>query len=421
MSVEMKVTLIGEDPEQQEAFNNAASAQPAPDVRDIDDREARRRTREEMTAALDDLLENPINTEPLEGSIEALALQIEELAKQEGTIARETRQRVRQEMADALDDMLKRPLEDATDKQERPEEVQPTGMGFDKLVDAFDQTLQKLISGTGLGSTRVGRTIGGLSSRAARGLRQAGAAVKSMGGGTTAAATTAAGTAGGAATAAGGAAAGSTATTAAAATIGTVAAPVVAVTAALAAGALTVKTFSDAVHKAASELEDLSPAIAIVRAQAQIRQEFARLDRAERIGAGAAQMEAARDRLQESMYAVQTSILEIMVKLGPHIEQILDMLNVGVRGVDAVIAQLEGVIATVNNIWGDTSDDAAAGRRMAQTMVDLGLAIQEALDLNAPPINQRDPFFDELLGGGIQNPQQPPRRQAPPLRGGAQP
>jgi len=491
MSVEMRVTLIGEDPEQQEAFDRpqpidpsssrpdkpetgigatppvqpTSTAAPAGDdpsgiggslealtkhIEDLSrqmavankpqvqgvsavpqpqpaddpdaDRAGRHAVRQAMTEALDDLLKNPLpedqTPDPLEDSIDALAKAVEELAKQEGKQDREIRHRSRQEMTDALDDMLKKPIDDRGEKRAEPEpQTEPEKKGFSQRVDAANQFVQRGLKATGLDRTRLGRGTGGMAHKATGAVKRV-ASLARAATGATAATTTAAGSSG-AAAAASGAAATAGATTAAAA-IGAVALPVAAVAAGLAVTAISVKTFSDAVNKAANELEDLSPAIAIVRAQHQISMEMARLDRAQRIGAGAAQMEAARDRIQESMYAVQTSILELLLKLSPFFETGLDIMNVGVRGLDAIIAQIQGTIATINNLWGDTSDDFEAGKRMSQTMIDLALAVQQLIGQGDVSIYQTDPFFDELLGnrGNPPNPQRPPVPPAPGLGGG---
>ena len=287
-----------------------------------------------------------------------------------------------------------------------------------KAVSAGVSRLRKVAAKTGksLASTPVGRTairagqaVGGVARRAGSRMAssRAGQAVAGALGRT--AATAAAGNAAGAggASAAGAGAAG---------TVAAVAAPLAAFAIVVGGAVLTVKAFMDAIHNAAGELEDLSPALAGVRADFETRRELQRLDRADRIGAGAAQLEAARGRINESMYEVQTKILEVILKFAPLIEGVLDGVNVGVRGIDTFIAQLANIWAQVNDIkmlGGNLGDNQKAQDALDASKQALIAAIREFADQAPDQFQGMDPWLAEVLkmpgpGGGGAAPVAPP-------------
>jgi len=208
---------------------------------------------------------------------------------------------------------------------------------------------------------------------------------------------------------AGGAAAASGATTGVAAAAGAVALPLVAVAAAAAASALSLKMFMDAVERAAGELEDLSPQIAGVRAQHEVTMELARLDRAKRIGGDVAGLDQARNRLNESMYEIQTKIYELVLKGSPILERVLDALNVAIRTLDVGVATASGVTAYFTQT---DDDDKKAATALADASKELAKAVVEfSRDKGPPEHHGRDPIFDELLSATE------PKRQKAPRKG----
>ncbi len=332
---------------------------------------------------------------------------------------------------------------------------EPTGL-VDRLLSKFDARVNKTLDDLGMRDTRAGKAVSNVSnSIAKRGTRAAkrvkalaraagktriGKAAKSVSGrvaktkvgqavigagravaarvGLTAAATAA--SSGAATTAATGAAAGTGAAVAGAglaAALGPVGIAAAATSVAFVGAGYTVKKLSDAVHGVADQLEDLSPAIASVRAQANARQTMAKLDRAERIGPEVAQLEAARDRLSESMYETQTKILELMLKGAPVLDAMLSVLNIGVKGTDVLIAAVEQAVAAFTIL--DDTDDKKAEEHMKKAIDGLGKAIFEAI--NGHPDNGLvgiDPLFQEILNAPMA-PSVPPPPQ-PGFGGGLQ-
>lgn len=241
--------------------------------------------------------------------------------------------------------------------------------------------------GARVAQTRVGQAVGGMLARGA-----------------------AAGAAGGAAGAAGGAAAGAGA--GAAAALGPVGVAAAGAAVALTAAAVTVKLFSDAMNKAADSLEDLSPEIARVRGLQSARMELARLGRAQATGAGLAQLDAARGRLEESSYVIQTRILEVLLKFAPIVEAILDAVNLGVRGADDLLAQAQVAIEAVKDMFGDANpqNNVDAQRRADETAKALKAALQELFNRG-----DHDPSIDNFFHSVLFGIQQPgPQRNFPP-------
>ncbi len=174
------------------------------------------------------------------------------------------------------------------------------------------------------GGTAAGRSIGGMLGR--------GAATAAAGGAAAAGSGTAA---------AGGAAAGGTAI----ATVATIAAPVAVVVAGLVAFGYALHKASEIAAALGDELEDISPEVAFGRAQADLARFQDRIDRGERIGGAVAQVEAARARLDEAMYEVQTEIYAILAKFAPAIEVGADTLTAILRGLISYKESLDVLIS----------------------------------------------------------------------------
>lgn len=250
--------------------------------------------------------------------------------------------------------------------------------------------------------TRIGRAAIGAGRATQAALARAGiGGATTAATGTGAAATTAAGGTGTAAAGAGLAAA-----------LGPVGIAAGAAAVAFTATALTVRALSNAVHGVAQDLAELSPVIASVNAQHEARQTLAQLDRAERIGPEVAQLEAARFRIQESMYEVQTKILELLLKGAPVLELLLDAANVGVRGIDVIIAAIGDIQAQLSVF--DFSDDKPARDKLNDSIAALGAAISEVFGDGGDP-NAIDPFLSSILN------LQAPAKAPPPNVGGMNP
>ncbi len=201
--------------------------------------------------------------------------------------------------------------------------------------------------------------------------------------------------------------AGTQAASGAAAAIG----PVIAVGVAAAGTALALQQMISAVHHAAEALEDMSPELATVKAEFEAMHELARLDRASRIGQGAAKIEAARNRIAESTYELWTRILEIILKVEPALTGILDGINVGVRSADVGVAQIRVIVEMIRDFLGDrdpqNNKDAEDARNKAMT--NLAESLREFF--KQEPDQAIDPFLAELLNMPAPR---APRAPAPP-------
>lgn len=409
MSVELKVVLVGEDQEQQSAFNNpapVASASPSiPPVQSATTPVAPpvQPSTQPTGGTQSEPIAPPIQQPTTAASSPASVLN--GASNSASSPVPPPVQGQEQKLIDSIDQLIESidALTGANTNQRNPRNQpasqpgqanQPSGNLFEK----FSATIDRKIEDLGLKHTSVGNMVANLTNMVAG----AGARVTKA---TTsfvepvvngAAGLVGRGAATGAAEVAGGAAAGAEATTGVAAAAGAVALPLVAVAAAAAASVLSLKAFMAAVDRAAGELEDLSPQVAAVRAQQEVTLELARLDRAKRIGGDVAGLEAARNRINESMYEVQTKIYELVLKGTPVLERVLDALNMLIRTVDFGIASVGSGIATLT--INDPTDDKPAQQALAKSVVELAQAMNE---FNETQNNQnfgRDPMFDELLG-----------------------
>ena len=372
MSAELKVVLVGDNPEQQKAFNDpqsvAQSKQTAPPVQSSAEKDSA-----DQTSRAKSLLDSP----------------------EIGSV---------QELTDAIGKLVEQMIREQDKQKTAPEAGEdPKTQG---LLARLGSSLQSALNRTGLPKTRIGKRVGAAVTSASRrasslgkafaktrvgaGLARAGGAVATRLG---------LGAAGAGATGAGGAAAG--AGVAAVGAIGAIAVPAAAAAAALAVVAVSVKSFSDALHNVASELEEFSPAIATARAQFDANRQIAKLDRAERIGAELAQNEFARNRISESMYELQTKILELLVKFSPLLEGALDAANAGVRGVDLLVASLANIWAVVNDLpmlGRDKTDNAAAASALKDSLDNFKSALADVFRDNMDgKFGGLDPFFQDIL------------------------
>ncbi len=267
--------------------------------------------------------------------------------------------------------------------QEPTEPDRQTGF-LERILGAVNATVEKTLSGLGLENTQAGRAVGGFTRSLLERSEKASAVVKGLPELTAGAGAAGAAEAGGGAGAVGGLAA----------ALGPVGIAAAATAVAFVGASYTVAKLSDAVQGLATDLEDLSPAIAAARAQFEAQHTLARLDRAERIGPDVAQLETARFRIQESMYELQTKILELLLKWSPILEFILDGVNVGIRGIDGVVAALAAVQAALTL---DPRDDVAAMQALANATTAFQDAVKELFTDGSNERWDKDPWLEELL------------------------
>lgn len=406
---ELEIRFTGEDPEQQAAFEQPEAAAPTspdkPNATPDSDSQAIPPIEppNDVPRSMQDLLGDIYETldQDLSEAIRELTDQIESLVF---------------EMSDGRPGRQPQPRAPEEEKQER------TGGLIEDLMSRIEKGVDRALDAIGQGDTKSGRTVRGLTQAVTRRGARVGKAVsgvarsigktktarrigglarsglKRVGLGSAAkppvpvAAGSGAAGAAGAATPAAPAAVEATGGLAAA--LGPVGITAAAAAVGFVAAAYTVKKLSDAVHGLADDLDDLSPAIAGVKARFEAQHELARLDRAERIGPEVAQLEAARYRIQESMYEVQTKIYELLLKAAPLLELILDGVNVGVRSVDVFLASLEQIRAALTLF--DQNDDAAAAVAFATALDGFNDAVKELFTgaASGPVI---DPWLAEVL------------------------
>jgi PAS domain-containing protein len=397
VSVELKVTLVGDDPQQQQAFNQptatAAPVQPTSQPSTSPSQPASSQASPPSTA------KSPPPPPPVQG------------AQPPPVHGIETR------LIDTIEQLIKAIDEQTESSKSQPSGRMPRQQGQDQTwFDRFTRTVDEKLNDLGMANTSIGNLVSGAShSFAGLGNRATKFATNVFGRSATetvAAGAQAAGSAaaGASAEAGAGAAAGAGATAAGA----SVAGPLILVALAAGAAALSVKKFMEAVESVAQNLADLSPDIAAGQAQHEMRLELMRLDRANRIGPDVAGLQQAQNRLSESMYELQTKIYELILKAAPAIEVGVDLLNVIVRTMDVQIATMNQIAATLT-VW-DPADDKVAAKALKDSLDGLGEAWKEVFNANDQLNNGIDPFLMELLtvNGGAGAPQAP--RQAPPPR-----
>lgn len=415
MSVELKVTLVGEDPQQQQAFNNPQTAIAAPAPLPAISAPPIQKPREHWPTVEHRPLDKPEKpqTPPQAVQPTSSAKPPEPPPLPSWYVQPPPVQGQDQRLIYTLEQLI-----DAINQLSASKGMQPTTAGsqqsshhgrhnqqqnwFDRIAEKIDKKIDDL----GLAHTAVGDLVSGLSHNlAGLGTRVTKFASTALGGtgsaagrqaATTAASSAATQTSAAAATGSG-ASSGATAAAGAAGASGALAAsgPLIGVALAAGAAALSLKMFMDAIERTARDLSDLSPELAQGQAQHELKMELARLDRAKRIGSDVAGIDHAQHRLSESMYELQTKIYELILKASPAIEGGVDLLNVMVRTMDTLIS-------TVNNIYAamtpDPTDDAPAQKALADSLKNLGDAWSELLHMHQHGnANQMDPFLAEIL------------------------
>lgn len=414
MSVELKVTLVGEDPQQQAAFNDPAPvASNTPSIPPVQPATLPSPPPVQSSAVAStggshsEVTPPPVqSTEPssqaasIPPPLPAWHVQAPPVQGQEQRLIDSIDQLI--ESIDALTGISTQQRNPRSQPATQPgsQAHQSIGNVFEKIAQSIDKKLDDLgvahtsvgnmvsnlthlLTGAGSRVTKaastfidpmIGRAAGGVASRAA-----AGAATEAA--------------AGVAAAGAGEAAAAGAGMAAVAAATNPVTLALVGFAAGVAATALTVKMFMDAVEAAANELEDLSPQIANVRAQHQVSLELARLDRAKRIGGDVAEIEQARNRINESMYEVQTKLYELALKATPVAEKTLDAMNVLIRLVDVGVGSVNAGFAALTD---NEEDDKTAADKLGESMGELASAINVFKNGDTQPADI-DPVFKEVL------------------------
>ena len=405
MSVELKVTLVGDDAQQQDAIENpnkytnqpsptesttrepiAPPVQFEPTKPPVQNTEKQDQPRNELIPT--DRPQPPempdwyVQPPPYQNQEERLIESIEELID------------AVERLAGNLPEQSAEPTAISTERQPRANDT--------SIFERFASNVDRKIDEMGFANTSVGNllsqivhNLSSIGNRLEKAATTAGEFV--IGGGTaeSASAAATAATATRSAAAAGAGAAATTESTGVAAAAGAAVGPVVALGIGAAAVGLSFKALVDSVERVASELEDLSPAIASVRAQQGVTMELARLDRAQRIGGEVSQIDQANARIEASMYEVQTKIYEILLKASPLVEGILDGVNLGVASIDVSLASLKQVIA---NFTPDPNDDKKAANDLSKAMVRWIAALEEANGTSTMQNNTgMDTMFQEFL------------------------
>lgn len=405
MSVELKVTLVGEDPQQQQAFNQPATASTAPQA---------------------ETSPTPQPTQPASSQTANATGKPTPPPAPDWRPPSQAFEEPESQFIDTIERLIEA-LNETTAATKSSESSHTSARQPKEKQSWLDQTAEKIdkrIDDLGLAHTALGDLVSRMSHNVAEiGTRVSKFASSAFGGAAPAAGRAAAGAAGagaeaaagtGAAAAGAGAEAGAAGAGVAAGAAGALAAsgPLIGVALAAGAAALSLKMFLDAVTKVAHDLADLSPEIAAGQAQHESTMELMRLDRAKRIGADVAGVQDAQHRLSESMYEVQTKIYELILKAAPAIELGVDLLNVIVRTMDVQIAVMNTIAATIT-VW-NPADDVAAAKELKKSLDGVADAWKEVFDMGGQHggVNGMDPFFAELMMGN-----NPPRNAAPPHRG----
>lgn len=196
----------------------------------------------------------------------------------------------------------------------------------------------------------------------------------------------------------------------AAAALGPIAIAAAAVVAVFAALVVATKMLFDVFSKQADELEEYSAAISIATAEHEAERELSKLDRANRIGGATAQVQGARNRIDDAMFDLWTSMLELLAENAPTLEVIADTVTAGVRAADVQVELLQIIVDLVTN----------GGANLIQNLADLkeknaklGEAIENIFQDNMDAF--ADPWLDQLLN------QTAPTKGVPPapVGGGA--
>ena len=436
MSVELKVTLVGEDPQQQAAFNNPqsvspSSAAPVPDSSGM--------PREHFPR-----IEHRPLPQPQQPAQSTQAQQSQQQIAPSPTAQPSqpaTQQQVSTSQPIATDQRLINTLEqliqsiDALTASNTSQSTQSTGSAasssghnrnhhstnqsfFERIAESINRKIDEM----GLAHTAVGDLVTGsagrfadLATRATKfagsafGTRSAGTAASAAAAAGTGTAAAASGTSGAAAAAGGAAASGAAGTGAGAAATGALAGasgPLLAVALAAGAAALSLKMFMDAVKRTATDLADLSPEITGERSKHEINMELAKLDRAKRIGGDVAGIDAAQNRLSEAMYKLSTDIKEILYKGAPIAEAVINGIASGVEKVEhfteyaAIQAEVtrSAFAAEVAKLTESKEDDKEAAKNLADATKRLHDFMN---DKDGEKKGQIDPMFQAILDADI--------------------
>lgn len=276
---------------------------------------------------------------------------------------------------DALTDMASE-LKQANDKSEKTDRSDGRLNG-NSISDAIEELFSKI--GGNLTGSRTGSKVGGavgrqigqtLADAATKQAVDVGAGRVAGGAAAEGAEAAAVGAAGRTAVAGGGAATGTAAAGGTAATVAAVAAPIAVVVGGLLAFGFALKKSTEIANHFGDELEDVSPAVAYQRAQAEVARFQDRIDRGQRIGGAVSQVEAAQSRLGEASYELMTAVYDILAKGAPVIEFGVDTLTAMLRGLLAIKETVD-VVATAGLDAGERQQAVDAQNKFLKAFVDV--------------------------------------------------
>ena len=439
MSVELKVTLVGEDPQQQAAFNNPqsvspSSAAPVPDSSGMPREHFPRIDYRPLPQSQQPAQSAPQQPQPQQRSTPSPTAQPSQPATQPQVSTSQpvsTDQRLintLEQLIEVIDNLATTIVHQHTDMMDAGSRASGSGHNrnhqsanqsfFERIAESINRKIDEM----GLAHTAVGDLVTGsagrfadLATRATKfagsafGMRSAGTAASAAAAAGTGTAAAASGTSGAAAAAGGAAASGAAGTGAGAAATGALAGasgPLLAVALAAGAAALSLKMFMDAVKRTATDLADLSPEITGERSKHEINMELAKLDRAKRIGGDVAGIDAAQNRLNEAMYKLSTDIKEILYKGAPIAEAVINGIASGVEKVEhfteyaAIQAEVtrSAFAAEVAKLTESKEDDKEAAKNLADATKRLHDFMN---DKDGEKKGQIDPMFQAILDADI--------------------
>lgn len=193
-----------------------------------------------------------------------------------------------------------------------------------------------------------------------------------------------------------------------------VAGPLIAIGSAAITATRHLLTMGERIHDAAVQLEEFAPRIAMIRSMFDTRRELMKADRARRLDAPASAVEAARGRVGEAWYELNTKLLELTGKFSPLIEGVYDGVTAGVNSLNVLFARLD--------VWQaywtkGREDDRIASDKLLKAQKDFQKSFEDIWRQNDAfgDMDVMDPIFQQVLQ--MQVPAQP----AGPAQGAAPP
>lgn len=181
---------------------------------------------------------------------------------------------------------------------------------------------------------------------------------------------------------------------------------IAAFTAAVGVAVVAMRSFSKAVQAQVENLSGVSAEVALAQARTDLRREFGRIRRGERIGADLAHVEDLRSRLETKIAGIQTEILGVLLKLARRMEPAIEgVIFIAEKTAPAVAAGGEAAVKHLPLLAG-----AAPG--LAAIIKLLGI-IGENTEKEEDDVGP-DPFFEQFMGHVPNTPPFWPRGQQLP-------